>query len=205
LNPTVVQPGETGPKVGPASSNWRELDRLPGLVRLHLLHFGVKVQNVDQARLLAGKYGANLCLEEPKESVIDRARAIDGDTDLTDTFTDNAWKVKTCPDVATVGAGAAIVRWNRLRPCAPQQLAPVQVRSLGRLDSALCACWHLARQTRYVLSLLNRHLPVTSVLLNSLFSIADWFRRIEHLPDAAWRLRCARRVVILITGPPFED
>jgi hypothetical protein len=56
LNPAIVQPGETGPEVGPASSNWRQLDRLPGLVRLHLLHFGVKVQNVDKPRLLAGKY-----------------------------------------------------------------------------------------------------------------------------------------------------
>jgi hypothetical protein len=36
------------------------------------------------------------------------------------------------------------------------------------------------------------------LLRNGLFSIADWFRRIEYLPDAVWRLRCARRVVILI-------
>src|ERR1700739_221029 len=56
LNPAIVQPGETGPEVGPATSNWRELDRLPGLVRLHVLHFGVKVQNVDKPWLLAGKY-----------------------------------------------------------------------------------------------------------------------------------------------------
>jgi hypothetical protein len=69
---------------------------------------------MDEPRLLSGKDGAYLRLEQAQLAIIDGAGAIDGDADFSDTFRDHARQVKTCPDMATVGTGPAIVGWNRL-------------------------------------------------------------------------------------------
>jgi hypothetical protein len=78
----ICHPGKAGPEVGSASTHGRECDRLPSLERLVLLHFGIKVQNVDESRLLAGKDGTDLRLEQTQLSVMDGARAINGDADF---------------------------------------------------------------------------------------------------------------------------
>ena len=69
---------------------------------------------MDQSRLLSREDGTDLRLEETQLALIDRARAIDGDADFADALTKDARQVKTCPDMATVGTGPAIVGWNRL-------------------------------------------------------------------------------------------
>ena len=83
---------------------------------LALVHFGIKIQNVNEPRLLATEDGADLRLEQTQLAIVDGARAIDGDADFADALTNDARQVKTCPDMATVGTGPAVVRWNLLRP-----------------------------------------------------------------------------------------
>jgi hypothetical protein len=86
------------------------------LESLVLLHFSIKVQNVNESRLLAGKDGADLRLEQTQLAIVDGARAIDGDADFADALTNDARQVKTCPDMATVGTSPAVVGRNRLLP-----------------------------------------------------------------------------------------
>jgi hypothetical protein len=91
----LFQPSETGPEVGSTASNRSELYGLARLVSFHLLHLGIEVQNMDEPRLLAREDGADLGLESPKLTCVDGAGAVNRDTDLTDTFADNAWQVET--------------------------------------------------------------------------------------------------------------
>jgi hypothetical protein len=84
------------------------------LESLALLHFGIKVQNVDESRLLAGKDGTDLRLKQAQLAATDGARAVDGDADLADALTNDARQVKTGPDMTTIGTGPAVVGWDRL-------------------------------------------------------------------------------------------
>ena len=71
---------------------------------------------MDESRLLAREDRTDLRLEQSQHAIMDRARAVDGDADFANAFRDHTGQVKTCPDMATVGTGPAIVGWNRLLP-----------------------------------------------------------------------------------------
>jgi len=64
---------------------------------------------MDEPWLLTGEDGADLGLEQAKLTCVDGTGEIDRDTDLTDTFADDACKVETVPHVTAVGACPTVV------------------------------------------------------------------------------------------------
>ena len=103
---------------------------------------------MDEPRLLTGEDGADLGLEQAKLTCVDGTGEIDRDTDLTDTFADDACKVETVPHVTAVGACPTVVGRNGLRPGATQQLPPVNARRLRGLQAAGDSGRQLSSQLR---------------------------------------------------------
>ena len=111
LDAFVRDPLETRTEICTAPAYRRECHWLSCLIRLHSLHLGVEIQNMDETRLLTGKDRADLCLEETELAGVDRSGAVDGNHNLANTFRDEAGQVESVPDVATVGTCPAVIRF----------------------------------------------------------------------------------------------
>jgi hypothetical protein len=69
---------------------------------------------VNELRLLAGKDGADLRLEQAQLASVYRSGAVDGDGNLSDAIGDHTRQIEACPDMTAIGRAPAVVGWNRL-------------------------------------------------------------------------------------------
>jgi hypothetical protein len=97
-------------------ADWYEMNRLSGLIGLHIVYLGVEVQNVHALRPLTFEDRANLGLKEAQLAGIDGAGAIDSDGDLPDTLVHNSGQIKSGPDMAAVWPHPDRIGRNGIRP-----------------------------------------------------------------------------------------